>query len=69
MAKDENMNDSLNDAAVISAFKDKTKEMFHELEGLNPEAIEANVKQLVQDIINTYNLDATMASRFFPSLC
>lgn len=60
MAKDENMNDSLNDAAVISAFKDKTKEMFHELEGLNPEAIEANVKQLVQDIINTYNLDVTI---------
>ncbi|MBO5598284.1 MAG: nucleotidyltransferase domain-containing protein [Oribacterium sp.] len=60
MAKSDNMNDSLNDAAVISAFKDKTKEMFHELEGLNPEAIEANVKQLVQDIINTYNLDATI---------
>ena len=60
MAKDDNMNDSLNDAAVISEFKDKTKEMFHELEGLNSEAIEANVKQLVQDIINTYNLDATI---------
>lgn len=60
MAKDENINESPSDAAVISAFKDKTKEMFHELEGLNPEAIEANVKQLVQDIINTYNLDATI---------
>ena len=28
----ENMNSGLNDAAVISAFKDKTKEMFHELD-------------------------------------
>ena len=46
----ENMNDSLNDAAVISAFKDKTKEMFHELNGLDPETIEANVKTLVQGI-------------------
>lgn len=56
----ENMNDSLNDAAVISAFKDKTKEMFHELNGLDPETIEANVKTLVQGIVNDYGLDVTI---------
>ena len=45
MAKDDNVSESLNDAAVISAFKDKTKEMFHELDGMNSETIEANVKK------------------------
>ena len=44
MAKDETKGESLNDAAVISAFKDKTKEKFHELDGMDPETIEANVK-------------------------
>ena len=56
----ENMNDILNDVAVISAFKDKTKEMFHELNGLDPETIEANVKTLVQGIVNDYGLDVTI---------
>lgn len=57
MAKDDNMGESLNDAAVISAFKDKTKEKFHELDGMDPETIEANVKSLVQGIVNDYGLD------------
>ena len=56
----ENMNDSLNDAAVISAFKDKTKEMFHELDGMDPDTIEASVRKLVQDIVNDYGLDVTI---------
>ena len=56
----ENMNDSLNDAAVISAFKDKTKEMFHELGGMNPETVEAFVKDHVQELISEYNLDVTI---------
>ncbi|MBQ8956698.1 MAG: nucleotidyltransferase [Lachnospiraceae bacterium] len=60
MAKDENIGESLNDAAVISAFKNKTKEMFHELDGMNPETIEANVKTLVQSIVNDYGLDVTI---------
>ena len=60
MAKDDNVNESLNDAAVISAFKDKTKEMFHELDGMNPETIEANVKNIVQGIVNDYGMDITI---------
>ncbi len=60
MVKDDNLGESLNDVAVISAFKDKTKEMFHEIEGLNPETIEANVKTLVQGIVNDYGLDVTI---------
>ena len=60
MAKDNNASESLNDAAVISAFKDKTKEMFHELEGMNPETIEANVKNIVQGIVNDYGMDVTI---------
>lgn len=56
----ENMNDSLNDAAVISAFKDKTKEMFHELGGMDPETVEAFVKDHVQELISEYNLDVTI---------
>lgn len=60
MAKDETKGESLNDAAVISAFKDKTKEKFHELDGMDPETIEANVKSLVQGIVNDYGLDVTI---------
>ena len=60
MAKDETKGESLNDAAVISAFKDKTKEMFHELNGLDPETIEANVKNIVQGIVNDYGMDVTI---------
>ncbi len=60
MAKDENMNDSLNDAAVISAFKDKTKEKFHDLDGMDPDMIEANVRMVVEDIIKDYSLDVTI---------
>lgn len=56
----ENMNDSLNDAAVISAFKDKTKEMFHELDTMDPDTIESFVKNHVQELINEYNLDVTI---------
>ena len=57
MAKDETKGESLNDAAVISAFKDKTKEKFHELDGMDPETIEANVKTIVQGIVNDYGMD------------
>ena len=53
----ENMNSSLNDAAVISAFKDKTKEMFHELGTMDPDTIESFVKTHVQELITEYNLD------------
>ena len=60
MSSDDKLSDNLNDAAVISAFKDKTKEMFHELGRLDPETIEADVKNLVQGIINDYNLDVTI---------
>ena len=60
MAKDETKGESLNDAAVISAFKDKTKEKFHELDGMDPETIEANVKKIVQDIVNDYGMDVTI---------
>ena len=60
MAKDENVSESLNDAAVISAFKDKTKEMFHELDGMNPETIEADVKNIVQGIVNDYGMDVNI---------
>ena len=60
MTKDDNLAESLNDAAVISAFKDKTKELFHELDGLAPETIEANVKALVQGIVNDYGLNVTI---------
>ena len=60
MAKDETKGESLNDAAVISAFKDKTKEMFHELDGMDPETIEANVKNIVQGIVNDYGMDVTI---------
>ena len=60
MAKYENVSESLNDAAVISAFKDKTKEMFHELDGMNPETIEADVKNIVQGIVNDYGMDVNI---------
>ncbi|MBR1558198.1 MAG: hypothetical protein IJ647_10695 [Prevotella sp.] len=60
MAKDELKGESLSDAAVVSAFKDKTKEMFHELNGLDPETIEANVKNIVQGIVNDYGMDVTI---------
>ena len=60
MAKDETIGESLNDAAVISAFKDKTKEKFHELDGMDPETIEANVKTIVQGIVNDYGMDVTI---------
>ena len=60
MAKDETKGESLNDAAVISAFKDKTKEKFHELDGMDPETIEANVKTIVQGIVNDYGMDVTI---------
>ena len=56
----ENMNSSLNDAAVISAFKDKTKEMFHELGTMDPDTIESFVKNHVQELITEYNLDVTI---------
>lgn len=60
MAKDETKGESLNDAAVISAFKDKTKEKFHELDGMDPETIEANVKTIVHGIVNDYGMDVTI---------
>ena len=60
MAIDDNVGESLNDAAVISAFKDKTKEKFHELDGMDSETIEANVKNLVQGIVNDYGIDVTI---------
>ena len=60
MAKDETKGESLNDAAVISAFKDKTKEKFHELDGMDPETVEANVKNIVQGIVNDYGMDVTI---------
>ena len=60
MSSDEKISDNLNDTAVISAFKDKTKEMFHELGSLDPDSIEADVRNLVQGIINDYNLDVTI---------
>ena len=60
MAKDETKGESLNDAAVISGFKAKTKEMFHELDGLDPETIEANVRNIVQGIVNDYGMDVTI---------
>ena len=60
MAKDETKGESLNDTAVISAFKDKTKQMFHELDGLDPETIEANVKNIVQGIVDDYGMDVTI---------
>ena len=60
MAKDETKGENLYDAAVISAFKNKTKEKFHELDGMDPETIEANVKSLVQGIVNDYGLDVTI---------
>ena len=47
----------MNDAAVISAFKDKTKEMFHELGGMDAETIENFVKGHVQELITEYGLD------------
>ena len=47
----------MNDAAVISAFKDKTKEMFHELGGMDAETIETFVKGHVQELIAEYGLD------------
>lgn len=50
----------MDDAAVISAFKDKTKEMFHELDGMDPDTIEASVSKLVQDIVNDCGLDVTI---------
>ena len=56
----ENMNSGLNDAAVISAFKDKTKEMFHELGTMDPDTIESFVKNHVQELITEYNLDVTI---------
>ena len=56
----ENMNSSLNDAAVISAFKDKTKEMYHELGTMDPDTIESFVKTHVQELITEYNLDVTI---------
>lgn len=56
----ENMNSSLNDAAVISTFKDKTKEMFHELGTMDPDTIESFVKNHVQELITEYNLDVTI---------
>lgn len=59
MEKD-NLIDSLNDAAVISAFKDKTKEMFHELGGMDSDTVETFVKIHVQELISEYNLDATI---------
>lgn len=60
MGSDEKISDNLNDAAVISAFKDKTKEMFHELGGMNSDTIEAFVKNHVQELINEFNLDVTI---------
>ena len=60
MAKDDNASESLNDAAVISAFKDKTKEMFHELGGMDSVSIEAFVKNHVEEIIKEYGLDVAV---------
>ena len=57
MANDKDWNDTLDDAAVIAAFKDKTKEMFHELGAMDPDTIEAFVKDHVQKVISDYNLD------------
>ena len=60
MSSDEKISDNLNDAAVISAFKDKTKEMFHELGGMDSDTIESFVKNHVQELINEFNLEATI---------
>ena len=60
MAKDDTKGESLNDAAVISAFKDKTKEMFHELGTMDPDTIESFVKNHVQELMTEYNLDVTI---------
>ena len=56
----DHINDSPGDAAVISAFKDKTKEEFHELGGMGPEAIETYVKDLVQEVAKEYNLSVNV---------
>ncbi len=51
---------NINDTAVINAFKDKTKELFHELGGMEPDAIESYVKNLVAEIAGEYNLDVAV---------
>ncbi len=57
---EEEENKDVNDTAVINAFKDKTKELFHELGGMDPDEIESYVKNLVAEIAGEYNLDVAV---------
>lgn len=46
-----------NDKTTISSFKEKTKIMFHELDGMGADEIVVYVKNYIQEIISEYNLD------------
>lgn len=44
--------------AVVSAFRTRTKELFHELDGENAESIEMMVRSHVEEAIADFNIDA-----------
>lgn len=43
---------------VVEAFRAKTREMFHELDGCNAESIESMVRSHVEDALHTFDIDA-----------
>ena len=43
---------------VVEAFRAKTREMFHELDGCNAESIESMVRSHVEDALHTFSIDA-----------
>lgn len=50
----------IKEKGVVEAFKEKTKELFHEIKGQTPEEIEQTIYAHVQSQINYYALNATI---------
>ena len=52
--------DAYEESPIVKAFRDKTNEMFHELDGANAESIEMMVKDHVQASLNEWGVDAVV---------
>ena len=52
--------DIINDVEIIGAFKEKTKEKFHELAAMDAESVANYVKDYVEKTVAAYNLDVTV---------
>ncbi len=49
-----------NDVLVINSFRNKARDVFHELNGMNLDDIEAYVRNEVEEIVEEYGLDVNI---------